>query len=737
MKHLVLYIIFLLTAFCSKASAQQGWITTIDDSVWQNGKYNWISGSDGRLWQSGKFVTDIEGNILLVCDDVYYNCYYTDWALVCMKRVIETDVVRGRTIAVHDTYGAIDLLGNVIVDFKYKNPKRVYADKAWKNRCKDAQLGTKYADIIRRAESAMEKHAVRAMVYKIGAARAASVGNGGCKVEDKHLLAGKINGKYGVLDDFYNVVIDFAYDDMYHQKIDNHFVPVKQHGNTNWDLLDYCGTTVWQNFATKITWYYIVDGHYWIRYVAADDNKDHYSTYDPHVKVVDFIKHYVSLNMKYWMRKNETETSADYAARLSEQNNAYAQEVYAELAVDTYRKLYPEEKLFIIGDYDLDDKSFLVKTDFGSVAMNVPESEFIKFKTRWNDGSVVLANGEYLKTGQDMTPLSFHHTEAGLTLHRLDVIDKVAINSYIANSYIPYRGADYTDVAALPDVDIALVGDGEGKDKGKGGGEIYTAPSDVDTNIPYGSIARAAKTFVVIVDNENYRQLAKVPFALNDGRIFAEYCTRTFGIPADNVMRYDNATYGMMLEALTRLGNIAKAYGGDIDVIFYYSGHGAPSETDRKAYLVPVDAYTVQPQGCCSLEHLYAQLGSMGARKVLCLIDACFSGNAKSDGNELLSSVRGLGIETQDDVPSGNTVVMTASHGEQTAMPFREKRHGMFTYFMLKKLQLTGGRVTLGELFDYVEAEVRKASAVKANRMQTPTVTVSGDMPDGWRDTAF
>lgn len=721
MKHFVLYIIFLLTAFCSKASAH-----------WS------IAGSDGRLWKNGRFITDIEGNILLACDDVYYNFYYTNWALVGMKRVRETDVVSGRTIAVHDTYGAIDLLGNVIVDFKYKNPKRVYADKAWKNRCKDAQLGTKYADMIQRAESAMEKHAVRAMVYKIGTARAASVENGGCKIEDKHLLAGKINGKYGVLDDFYNVVIDFAYDDMYYGKIDNYFVPVKQQRNANWNLLDYCGTTVWQNFATKIIgYYYNVDGHHWIRHVSPKDNKNHYSSYDPHVKVVDFIKHYVSLNMKYWMRKNETETSADYAARLSEQNNAYAQEVYAELAVDTYRKLYPEEKLFIIGDYDLDDKSFLVKTDFGSVAMNVPESEFIKFKTRWNDGSVVLADGKNMKTMQNLTPLSFHHTEAGLTLHRLDVIDNVAVNSYIANSYIPYRGADYTDVAALPDVDIALVGDGEGKDKGKGGGEIYTAPSDVDTNIPYGSIARAAKTFVVIVDNENYRQLAKVPFALNDGRIFTEYCTRTFGIPADNVMRYDNATYGMMLEALTRLGNIAKAYGGDIDVIFYYSGHGAPSEADRKAYLVPVDAYTVQPQGCCSLEHLYAQLGSMGARKVLCLIDACFSGNAKSDGNELLSSVRGLGIETQDDVPSGNTVVMTASHGEQTAMPFREKRHGMFTYFMLKKLQLTGGRVTLGELFDYVEAEVRKASAVKANRMQTPTVTVSGDMPDGWRDTAF
>ena len=205
MKHLVLYIIFLLTAFCSKASA-----------YWP------IAGSDGRLWKNGKFVTDIEGNILLACDDVYYNFYYTNWALVGMKRVIETDVVRGRTNAVHDTYGAIDLLGNVIVDFKYKNPKRVYADKAWKNRCKDAQLGTKYADIIQRAESAMEKHAVRAMVYKIGAARAASVDFNrdtgilctSCKYVNEWLYAGRIGGSYGVIDSWNNVVVDFGYDDI-------------------------------------------------------------------------------------------------------------------------------------------------------------------------------------------------------------------------------------------------------------------------------------------------------------------------------------------------------------------------------------------------------------------------------------------------------------------------------------------------------------------------------------------
>lgn len=392
MKHFVLYIIFLLTAFCSKASAH-----------WP------IAGSDGRLWKNGKFVTDIEGNILLACDDVYYNFYYTNWALVGMKRVIETDDVDGRPIAVHDTYGAIDLLGNVIVDFKYKNPKRVYADKAWKNRCKDAQLGTKYADIIRRAESAMEKHAVRAMVYKIGAARAASVDFNrdtgilctSCKYVNEWLYAGRIGGSYGVIDSWNNVVVDFGYDDIatynskeWNNKRDyskNRFIAVKKKGGKNYDVLDYCGNVVWSDWAKKIE-NSLQMGMY--IYISPTDNKHHITKYDPHVKVVDFIKHYVSLNMKYWMRKNETETSADYAARLSEQNNAYAQEVYAELAVDTYRKLYPEEKLFIIGDYDLDDKSFLVKTDFGSVAMNVPESEFIKFKTRWNDGSVVLADGE-------------------------------------------------------------------------------------------------------------------------------------------------------------------------------------------------------------------------------------------------------------------------------------------------------------------------------------------------------
>ena len=57
----------------------------------------------------------------------------------------------------------------------------------------------------------------------------------------------------------------------------------------------------------------------------------------------------------------------------------------------------------------------------------------------------------------------------------------------------------------------------------------------------------------------------------------------------------------------------------------------------------------------------------------------------------------------------------------------------MFTYYLLKKLQESGGDVTLGELSDYVRSEVRKQSIVSNSKMQTPTVTASPAMHDSWQ----
>lgn len=65
----------------------------------------------------------------------------------------------------------------------------------------------------------------------------------------------------------------------------------------------------------------------------------------------------------------------------------------------------------------------------------------------------------------------------------------------------------------------------------------------------------------------------------------------------------------------------------------------------------------------------------------------------------------------------------TIAQGDETAYPYKEQRHSMFTYYLLKKLQETKGEAILGEISDYVTSEVRKQSIVIKGRMQTPTLT--------------
>ena len=55
--------------------------------------------------------------------------------------------------------------------------------------------------------------------------------------------------------------------------------------------------------------------------------------------------------------------------------------------------------------------------------------------------------------------------------------------------------------------------------------------SDVDTNIPETRIVQN-KTFAIIIANEQYYNEKNVQFAYNDGPIFKEYCTKTFGLPS-------------------------------------------------------------------------------------------------------------------------------------------------------------------------------------------------------------
>ena len=165
--------------------------------------------------------------------------------------------------------------------------------------------------------------------------------------------------------------------------------------------------------------------------------------------------------------------------------------------------------------------------------------------------------------------------------------------------------------------------------------------------------------------------------------------------------------------------------------IVYYAGHGIPNESDLSSYLLPVDGIGNDPGSAYSLKELYDKLGSVEAQSITVFLDACFSGSKREDG--MLASARGVALRAKQSTPKGNMIVFTAAQGDETAYPYKDKQHGMFTYFLLKKLQETKGDVTLGELSEYLTDEVGRQSFIKNNKIQTPSVNVSTPLKDSWR----
>jgi len=254
--------------------------------------------------------------------------------------------------------------------------------------------------------------------------------------------------------------------------------------------------------------------------------------------------------------------------------------------------------------------------------------------------------------------------------------------------------------------------------------------ADVDVNLPTTTI-RNDNTFAVIIANEHYQDVASVPYASNDGAIFAEYCRQSLGLPATNVHLVKDATLNNMKREINWLKQVSDAYKGSARIIIYFAGHGIPDEATRNAYLLPVDGFGTDITTGYGLQELYATLGDLQAKSITVFLDACFSGSMR-DGN-MMASARGVAIKAKNSAPKGNMVVFSAASGEETAYPYKEMHHGLFTYYLLKKLQLSKGNISLGELQSYVADEVSKKSIVVNGKSQTPTVSSSANIGEEWK----
>lgn len=255
---------------------------------------------------------------------------------------------------------------------------------------------------------------------------------------------------------------------------------------------------------------------------------------------------------------------------------------------------------------------------------------------------------------------------------------------------------------------------------------------DVDSNIPVTPNSND-RTYCVIIANEHYKNAPDVNFAINDGRVFREYCNKTLGIPERNIKFYEDAGYLDLLEAIHYFQNM-KYLSADTKFIFYYSGHGIPNEKDRSAYLLPVDGKLgMMQESCISLKALYKNLGEINAKNITVFLDACFSGIQRGSEEPILAE-KGFAFRTKIEELTGNVVVLSATSSDQTAQIYGKRQHGLFTYHLLKELKKAQGHITLGKLYESLVKDVAWTSTNELNKLQEPSVSYSATMQEKWKN---
>ena len=263
--------------------------------------------------------------------------------------------------------------------------------------------------------------------------------------------------------------------------------------------------------------------------------------------------------------------------------------------------------------------------------------------------------------------------------------------------------------------------------------------SDVDKNIPVDSIVNEYK-YALIIGNENYskhqtglKAESNVDYAINDAFAFKKYAESTLGVPKDHITYVTDALSSKMKSEIAKLVELSKieSMQNKIEIIFYYAGHGFPDDNTKKGYLVPVDITGSTVTSGIALTDLYKDLSNENVKKASIFLDACFSGGGRNEG---LVAARGVLIKSEDEkIENGNLVVFTASSGDQKSLPYVDKGHGMFTYFLLKKLQETKGDISYDELSQYIKNNVEVNSINKNGTIQNPNILVSPQLGEEWK----
>lgn len=224
---------------------------------------------------------------------------------------------------------------------------------------------------------------------------------------------------------------------------------------------------------------------------------------------------------------------------------------------------------------------------------------------------------------------------------------------------------------------------------------------------------KTKQTYVLSIGISRYRHLGPLACASHDAQDLATVVNHADGPVEVKLLLDDEATKPAILRELAWLAGSA---GPDDTVIVFFSGHGGRIDVDQHNEVcfctAETSVYAVE-QTSLTGDELTAALRAVESKRLVVLIDACYSGGFSEKHSHSASFTTALTEKDVDSLLEGEGhVIMAASRPDELAWEATELRNGLFTHYLLRGLSgevaHEDGTVWVSELFGYVSHNVRR-----------------------------
>ena len=251
------------------------------------------------------------------------------------------------------------------------------------------------------------------------------------------------------------------------------------------------------------------------------------------------------------------------------------------------------------------------------------------------------------------------------------------------------------------------------------------ANEEIGLNTRLDKLKRASvdtTKWLIVIGIEDYEYTEDVKYSKQSAELFSKIVQKKYGVDDSHslVLIDSDASMGRIRNKLKRLLRQVKQ--GD-SIYFYYNGHGIPVPNQKnEPYLLPSD---VEPEFASDdaffkMKNIFKLLSDSKAKKVIAIIDSCFSGG--NDGSSLIKGVAATRLVPKKVMfDKQKMVVLYAGKGVQYSNMFDRNRHRLFSYYVMDSI--LKGRDDVETLYNEVFINVKDESFKMGDmHLQEPTM---------------